>query len=163
MTNSAANCSGIALRPYTTIMLARKVTSTMTVRSSHGTGEHRLTSSATTEHSSTPASISLNLWRSGLGMSIRLVHSAPIATAIAVGRSLMASAGRVGVFTFGAGTLAIRIVKATAGPLTSIAWHMRGWTSPKVARVLMVPSKAEAIKMAVRREGTELPTTKGVL
>jgi hypothetical protein len=39
-------------------------------------------------HSSTLASISLNLWFSGLGRSIRLVHSAPTDTTMALGRSM---------------------------------------------------------------------------
>ncbi len=87
MTNKAENCNGKVLLPYTVIMPAMKVTSTSTSGITRGNGVAMATSKVTAVHSSTLASISLNLWLNGLGRSIRLVHSAPIETTMAVGRS----------------------------------------------------------------------------
>ena len=95
MMNSAASCKGMDFLPYTTIMLARKLTSTSTVSSSQCTGPHRLINKVTALHSSTEASISLNLWRSGLGMSIRVVHRAPMHTVMAVSLSLISRVSKV--------------------------------------------------------------------
>ncbi|GGC59315.1 hypothetical protein GCM10011396_02800 [Undibacterium terreum] len=68
-------------------MLARKLITTSITLSSQLMGAHRLTISVTAVHSNTLDSISLNLCLRGLGMSIRLVHKAPIQTVIAVGKS----------------------------------------------------------------------------
>lgn len=83
MMNSVASCRGMDFFPYTTIMLAKKLTSTSMVISSHGTAPHRLMSRVTEVHSSTDASISLSLCFKGLGMSISAVHSAPMHTVMA--------------------------------------------------------------------------------
>ena len=95
MMNSVASCSGIDFLPYTTIMQAKKLIRTSMVIRSQCSGAHRLINSVTKLHSSTDALISLNLWRSGLGMSISAVHSAPIHTVIAVCRSVNCSEIRV--------------------------------------------------------------------
>ncbi|MNV70618.1 hypothetical protein D3C71_1635960 [compost metagenome] len=57
------------------------------------------TTAVTAVHSSTLASISLNLWFSGLGRSIRLVQSAPIDTTMALGRSMTCMASSVAPMT----------------------------------------------------------------
>ncbi len=61
ITNSVENCNGMVLLPYTVIMPARKVTSTSTTGSTRGNGVTSATISVTAVHSSTLASISLNL------------------------------------------------------------------------------------------------------
>ncbi len=99
ITNSAENCSGSVLLPYTVIMPAMNVTNTSTNGMTRGNGVASATTSVTAPHSSTLASISLNLWLTGLGRSIRLVHSAPIDTTIAVGRSANCSAISVAPIT----------------------------------------------------------------
>jgi hypothetical protein len=76
-------------------MPARNVTSTSTNGITRGNGVASATTTVTAVHSSTLASISLNLWFSGLGRSIRLVHSAPIDTTMALGRSMNCMASSV--------------------------------------------------------------------
>lgn len=73
-------------------MQAAKLTSTSIVISSQRTGAQRLISSVTALHSSTDASISLNLWRKGLGRSSSAVHSAPMQMVMAIGSVVNCSA-----------------------------------------------------------------------
>ncbi len=94
ITNSAANCSDSVLLPYTAISPARKLTTTITAgRTAYGVAT--ATIKVTSVVSSTHASSSLNLCRSGLGRSIWLVHSAPIDTTIAPCRSIASRASSV--------------------------------------------------------------------